>query len=244
MMLIQNEGIYLGPIKDSGVNESSGGYPQFVVQLEAKEVWNGETWEPYETDTVEEMRGYLILADKNENSTFNATDIKTALGWSGKTYGELNFTDYSDKVVQFRVTPNTYQGKTKLQVASIAHKDADPNRTVKKLDKDQIKSLDAKYGAALRTIRDVKKSSPASAAATTAPKTTPKRTRKGKATVEETAETIWNKFAEAGTKKEISDDELTTLWDNNYAAMYNTRNEDELSSDEWAAFGVELATKL
>ncbi|KKK98637.1 hypothetical protein LCGC14_2640750 [marine sediment metagenome] len=57
--------------------------------------------------------------------------------------------DLTETLIQFRTEWNTYDGNTRLQVEWIDVYDATPGRSVKKLDANELKSLDAQYAQML-----------------------------------------------------------------------------------------------
>ena len=171
MSLIDRAGTFKGNVTSSAIAASSGGYPQFVAGLEATEFFDAEAgwldWSQYEE---KEITGYFVLMGKDGKPFKNCGQLMKALGWSGKSFEELNTTDYSEIPVQFRVEENTYQGNTKLQVAWIDHVDATPGRSVEKMDTTGVKKLQDKYAAGLKALGG----GPEISKPSTAPKPAPK----------------------------------------------------------------------
>jgi len=127
--------------------------PQFVVRLEADECFDQETeqwvnWTQYEE---REIFGRLTLSSKNDDILFHAENLHKAIGWSGQTLRELDETDYTGTVVQFRTDWNEYDGKTSIQIVNIMHADSDPTRRIARLEPEKVKALDARYANALRS---------------------------------------------------------------------------------------------
>lgn len=153
MSQINRTGTFRGYPIDSGVSESSGGCGQWIAQLQAVEEYSAEIegWvDISETEEVE-ITGYFILFSKNNDATLTAKQLQKALGWSGISLQDLR-ADFSEVPVQFRVEESTYQGETRLKVTWIDNADAEPGRSIQKLDNDDVKKLDAKYAAALRKL--------------------------------------------------------------------------------------------
>ena len=151
MSFIDRAATFRGNIVDHAVNVSTGGFPQFQVQLIANEIWDIDEekwadWTPYEE---REITAYLILFG-GKGETFNVQHIKEATGWDGNSFQQLNDADLSKVTLQFRVETNTYEGKDRLQVARIAAADAIPGRSVKKLDASELKRMDAQYARFLK----------------------------------------------------------------------------------------------
>lgn len=234
MSKIKIEGTFRGHILSSAVGLTRNEYPQLLMELPAEELYekndDGGLWAPHE-DPEETIYAYLVLVDKTGAMTKNAEQVQAALGWSGKSFAELNDTDYSEMAIQFRVEENTYNGNTSLQVSWIDKYDADPGRGVSKLDKAAIKNLNAKHGAALRAFG---KKSPTKSAASPA-KVTKSRTPSGppkKTKIEYTADAIWSRFQEAN--QEISEEDLCTTWET-VEGTFEKDTEDYTSAD-WKAF--------
>jgi hypothetical protein len=106
-------------------------------------------WSSYEQD----MTGYLILLTEKDGQykeIFHVDNIKAALGWDGASYATLGSTDWSKQEITFWVDENEWEGKVSLRIATIDAGDASPNRTLRALDADGLKSLDQKFAAMLK----------------------------------------------------------------------------------------------
>ena len=150
---IDRTGTFLGYPIDSGMGETKNGYPQWMAQLRGVELYDEDTeqWIDWSEYDVNEITGYFVLFGKDDKPTLTAKQIQKALGWSGESFQDLN-ADFSEVPVQFRVEESTYQGETRLKVTWIDNANAEPGRTIQKLDNAAVKSLDAKYAAALRNL--------------------------------------------------------------------------------------------
>ena len=189
--MIDRVGTFRGYPVSSGMGASSGGFPQFLAKLEAAEYWDAENeewmdWTQYEE---REITAYLVLMGKEGKPFKHCGQLMKALGWSGRTFAELNDTDYSEVPIQFRVEENTYKDNTRLQVAWVDHADAVPGRTVEKLDATGVKKLDAQFAKGLKALgggpvisKPSSKPAPAPKAAAKAKTTGPKGKGKKKAT--------------------------------------------------------------
>ena len=178
MSLINQAGTYRGFIISSGIGASSGGFDQFVANFEAAEKWNEDEqnwidWRGYEES---EIAGYFILFGKDDKPFRNCQQLMKALDWPGRDTDYLNDTDFSMVPVQFRVEPNTYNGKTSMRVEWIDHADATPGRTVAKLDAAGIKKVNARHVKGFKLLSG----GPTISKPTTAPKPAPKATTKAK----------------------------------------------------------------
>lgn len=239
MSKVKVEGMFRGHILSSAVGLTKNEYPQCIMELQAEEIYEkgdeGGLWLPHE-DPGETIYAYLVLVDRNGGMTKNAEQVQAALGWSGKSFAELNDTDYSNVLIQFRVEENTYNGNTSLQVSWINPHDADPSRGVSKLDKAAIKNLNAKYGAALRSFGKKTSSKPAATPAETpkpkAPSGPPKKNK-----IEYTADLVWGRFQEAN--QEVSEEDLCTTWETVEGEI--EKDTEDYTSADWKLFEVALA---
>jgi hypothetical protein len=166
--LIDRVGTFRGTILEHAVSTTKNGFPQFVVKVQATEYYDeeGQAWVPW-SEYEAQITGFLVLFA--EKVCLNHEQVQKAVGWDGVSYAGLNDLDLKGKVVLFRVEENTYEGKTNIQMRWIDSADADPTRTLKKLDPAALKGLDAKFA--------VKKAAPAKApvkAPTPPPRATPK----------------------------------------------------------------------
>ena len=153
MSQINRTGTFRGFAIDSGMGETKNGYPQWVAQLQAIECYDEDTeqwvdWSEYEE---KEITGYFVLFGGDGNPTLTAKQIQKALGWSGESFQDL-CADFSEAPIQFRIEESTYQGETRLKVTWIDDANAEPGRTIQKLDSAEVKKLDSKYAAALRKL--------------------------------------------------------------------------------------------
>ena len=234
MSKIKIEGNFRGHILSSAVGLTKNEFPQLLMELQAEELHEktetGGEWNPHE-DPEETMYAYLVLVDKTGAMTKNAEQVQAALGWSGKSFAELNDTDYSNVSIQFRVEENTYNGNTSLQVSWINPYDADPTRGVTKLDKAAIKNLNAKHGAALRAFgKKTSTKSAATPAKTAKPKSSGGPPKKNK--VEYTADAIWTRFQEAN--QEVSEEDLCTTWETVESDI--EKDTEDYTSTDWKIF--------
>ncbi len=151
MGLVSNAGTYRGVATDSGVALSSGGFPQFVANISALEIYDFDEQEWVDwSEQDEEITAYLVLFGGNGKPTLTAKQLQKALGWSGQSFQELNDANYEAVPFQFRVEENEYNNKVTLQVSWIDAYDAVPGRQVQKLDAADIKKLDKRFATQLK----------------------------------------------------------------------------------------------
>jgi hypothetical protein len=156
MSQINRVGTFRGGIVDAGISLTTNGFPQYVVALHAEEYYDEDTksWVSWQGVDENEITGYLVLfGSKSDNPTTTCKQLQKAIGWDGKSFTSLMNLDVSNIKVQFRIDESTYNEKTSLKVNWIDHYDAQPGRTVKKINEGEIKSLDAIYALGLRKLQ-------------------------------------------------------------------------------------------
>jgi hypothetical protein len=186
---IEREGAFIGKILQSSIGESTNGFPQWVVQLEAVKLWaespdllthyqlTEPTWVDYTDETI---IGYFVLVGK-DGETLNFQQAEKAVGWDGTSFDGLQDDANVGKEVLFRVASRTYNDKTKLEVSWIDNKDASPTRTLKAVSSDKLKEFNAKFLTRKAPVKPASAAKPAAAptkptaakAATPAPKAPP-----------------------------------------------------------------------
>jgi len=146
MGMIDREGTFRGKILDHGVSSTKNDFPQFVTKLQAAEIYDfdEQVWVDWTDQDENEITAYLVMFG-SKGETANYGQVKTVFSWDGADFQVLAEADYSELIVQFRVAPDTYEGKTRLKVQWIDTVDATPGSAVKKLDAKDLKALTAKY---------------------------------------------------------------------------------------------------
>ncbi len=152
MSLIDREATFRGNVVDHAVSLSKNDFPQLVASLRATEIYDTDEskWVDFSDYEENEIMAYLVLFGGNNEETLNCQQVKKAVGWDGLSFAGLENMDLSEVKVQFRVEERTYQEKTNLQVTWFDAYDAEPGRTVRKLDANELKTLDAKYKQMLK----------------------------------------------------------------------------------------------
>lgn len=173
MAQIDRVGSFRGKVVDRGIGESSGGFPQAILQLEATELWDAENgvWVPWAYEEVETI-AYLILFGKNGKPTLSARQLMKSLGWDGVAFLDIQENDKLNGQIQWRMEESTYEGNTTIRCQWIDHYDAVPGKKVQKIDRADIQRLQAKFAGGLQTLSGGPK--PKAAPPKAAPKATPK----------------------------------------------------------------------
>lgn len=147
MSLIDRVGTFLGYAPIHGVDESSGGYPQLVLQCEASHYYDADVGDYVEV-ADQELRAFLVLYGKEKKPLRNCEQVKKVFGWDGSSFQALAEMDLSQTRFLFRVEENTYEGNTTLQISWIDVDTASPTRQISSLDTKALQNLDAKFGLA------------------------------------------------------------------------------------------------
>lgn len=257
MVKLTQEGTYRGLILDHGVSQTKNGYPQFVVNLSALESWNenDEEWIDF-SEYDAGMMGYFVLVGGDAKPLLNMDQVMKATGWDGQSFSVLDSMDLSNTMVQFRVEWNEYNGNESLQVSWIDHMDATPGVKVKKLDKDELKTLDAQYKNVLKLVSG--KSSPVVSKKNKPKSTTsekPKRRgRPPKVKPEDTPdpesdistpqpcdiETAWGDFAAQAEKIKLDGDEINKIWLEVIENIVGDKDEDDITDEEYGQIRAKL----
>ena len=177
MSKIDRAATFRGKIVDRGIGETTNGFPQAILQLQATQMWNEEekAWQDWNYDEVE-ITAYLVLVGGKGKATVSAKQLMKATGWDGASFISFQETEGLKDEIQFRVEEHTYDGNTTLQVVWVDEYDAEPGRKIKKLEKADIAKLQAKYAGALTALSGgpKPKSAPPSAPKKQEPKGGPK----------------------------------------------------------------------
>lgn len=162
MSLINQEGFYHGTIVDGGLSQSTGGFPQEVLALQATEVYDPDNDEYLLADAENsEITAYLVLIDGKDRETLNTKQLKKIIDWNGASFVDLAGMDLAGVDIAFRVEARTYKENTTLQVTWVDTLDATPFRTVQKLTKEEATALQQRYAGVLASTKAAVK--PASA---------------------------------------------------------------------------------
>jgi len=181
MAKIDRIGSFRGKIVDRGIGESSGGFPQAILQLEAAEMWDAENgvWVEWAYEEIEAI-AYLILFGKSGKPTLSARQLMKAIGWDGVAFLDIQENEKLSDQIQWRMEEHTWEENTTIQCQWIDHYDAVPGKRVQKLEKADVQRLQAKFATGLQALSGGPK--PKSVPKTT-PKAMPKATPKADPTL-------------------------------------------------------------
>ncbi len=145
-MMIDRIGSYRGLVLEHAVNTSTNGFPQWVAKLQAAEMFDEEagkwvSWAEYDMD----ITAYMVLMDSKGKPCMNLKQVCLATAWDGTSWAGLDQLDLSNIQVMFRVEEHTFKGDTRLQVNWVDHADANPLRSLRKLDTSALRALDGKF---------------------------------------------------------------------------------------------------
>jgi len=250
MSLINQSGYYHGVIIDGGLGQSTGGFPQEVLELRADQVYDPEGQEYLPADPENnEIRAYLVLIDSKDRETLNCKQLKKVIDWDGASLVALSEMDLAETPIAFRVEERTYNENTSLQVTWVDDLEASPTRTVQKLAKEDVVALQQRYASVLASTKapakPVSAKTPAKSEASK-PKATPKASKpKAKPKVAPkppkapasrkpagkcTANEAYNECFKL-KRDDVTEDQLNDIWLN----TIGNRDEAKMSGEEWFA---------
>lgn len=171
MSLVSRIGAHLARPLVTAIEEKEKGTVQFVGLFKCTHYRDGKDWKPVAGD--EQITAYLNLV-KTDGTLNEITirNLKDALGWNGESFATLQRDDWQSGPqpveCQVVVGEEEYQGRKQKRVTYLNPKDYTPHG-VGAAKTDVIQSLDARYGAMLRSLGG--KSNGARLAAVQAPAT-------------------------------------------------------------------------
>lgn len=281
MSLIDREGTYLARIDDHGVSETKNNIPQWCAYLYATHIYveeaDCEAWgltEPGwadldDFDMPREITAYQTLFGHSGDPTLGYDQVQAATGWDGASFAALNTMDLNGHVILIRTAVNEYNGKSRMNVDWVDNKDASPTRSLRKLDSDGLKDLDARFG---NKMNAGKKATPAKAPAKAAEKsttkavTTPAAKKKSAAPPASKKETVeappekdaglapamdkaeaWGKLCEVS--ENVDDDARNAAWLTGCEAVGGDpddggRDEDDFTDEDWGRVFATACTEL
>jgi len=183
MGLINREATFKCKIVDHGLSRSSNSWPQWVAQLQAFEIYDEDekVWVDWTDQEENQISTYMVLVG-GKGETLGVSQLVAATGWDGSSFIELGGLDLSEVTVQARVELHSYNGKESYQVSWLDAGDATPGRSVKKLDAEGMKALEAEFKQFLAASK--------APAKVTKPTKAPARPRKRKAPVTTVEESV------------------------------------------------------
>ncbi len=260
-MLIDKTGTYLGYVTASGVDKSSGGFPQLIIDCETTHIYDPEV-EDYVEVEAQELRAWLVLYGKNQKPIFNCEDVKKVFGWDGMSFQTLAEMDLTQTRFMFRVSLNTYKDDGSMQIDGIDVDTASPTRGISSLDVKDLQNLDSTFGLAKVAKKTDPKKKPTgkpTVPGATKKKTTPKKDAKLKndpapvpvpqATIEEkateekvvkeektgstTRDDAWNYISEQIPERALSADDRAVAWTKAIETIHGGPDDDTLTGEEW-----------
>ena len=248
------ESVFRGAITGHVVGESSGGYPQVVVQVVGFEEYDPteKVWLEFEDGNEVLGTAYLCLVGGKGEKTLNCKQVEKVLDWDGCSLEELEAIESEDKPVQFRTSLHEYKGKESIQIDWIDGYDEEPNRGLKKMDPKDVKNLQAKYASVFKATKKIASAAskakgkgkdggkPKTEPATEKPETEtttaapPKRPKAGSTSTElMTMDEAW-KQCQALTTAGHSADEVSDAWVAACEGVAPGKEDKEITKEEWA----------
>lgn len=274
MQKIDSVGTFTGTITEATLGETKNGFPQAILKIAAEQKFIDDSagmkhfgiTDPAYVDWSEfneEALAYLVLfksTEKFDASTklLNYDQLVIATGWNGTDFD--NFEEFVGKKILFRMKENDYNGKVTIQVAWIDKVDADPGGSLRPLDAEKVKGLNARLkmgmgGTAVsKPVRATGKPVPAvTPTATTSnaavtpdvPEGAPpaRRGRKPKAENKLTQAAAWA-AVESGAEAKSVTDKAAEAWLAACEKVGGERGEEDFTEEDWFAVKTEVFTVL
>ncbi len=220
---IDFEGTFKFVIEDHGLDTTKKGFPQWVVQVKAIKMYDEVLCEWSETiedegpggkpveKVIADMNltttGYFILLTLEGEDMFHVDRITKAIGWDGHSFAALDAMELDGMEIIGGTKENIWNDKVSYPLDWVDHKDAPPIFQLKKMEADDLKALDAKFGRSKKAKPATAKPAavkPAAKPATTKPKPAAKPSV-GKPSVWELTEAEKKAQAKPTTTKPVTD---------------------------------------
>lgn len=235
MSLIDREGTFRGKPEDRAVTQSSGGFPQFEIQLKAIEYFDEDEqqWVDWSQVDEKDITAWLILFDGKNKQTLNFKQIEKVFDWDGVSFVELNEISIENIRLQWRVSKRIYEGNENYRVEWIDEFDATPGRTVRKLDADELKALQAKYQNKLKGKAPAKapaKKAPPKAPSKKKTSASPPSAPQGKCSKDE----AWNACLDKDLWADgVTDEKVSQAWLNALQEIVPNKPDSKVTPEEW-----------
>jgi len=137
--------------------------PQLAVVCKLVEFYDEQDgeWVDWSQYDMQET-AYFCLFGTNKKTkelepTLSCEQVMGVFDWSGESFADLAVYDPGDLVFQVRSGVNTYEAaKHPFQIEWLVEADADPTRSLKKLDAEGVKALDNEFASLLSGIKKPK----------------------------------------------------------------------------------------
>jgi hypothetical protein len=144
-------------VLECGVSLTKNKFPSFNIRVRLSEFYDEDenTWVDWLPAEAEQTAYFILFGKSQKTGAFepclNHTQVMKVFNWDGNSFQILANDDYSQIKGQLRIGDNTYEGaKSPFQVEWLDVFDADPVRTLRKLEDGELKDLDARFAQALK----------------------------------------------------------------------------------------------
>lgn len=148
---IDRQGTFQGRLIDFAVKKAKSGAVAITVHAEIDAALIGDQWEDWAEFEFDVFGDLWVVGKTGEVIEWTARDLCEFAGWDGDLESISSGTWEPPSVV-FHVQPNEFEGIVRYRLSRIVDPDK-PNRgTISGLDDDDVKSLQAEHGPALRAV--------------------------------------------------------------------------------------------
>jgi hypothetical protein len=247
MSLINRIGTFRGVVTEHGIGKTrKSDYPQLILSLQGVEYWDEDesVWVDWSSEEENQITAYLVLFGGDDKAMFHTDACIKTFGWDAVSFTSLdNCIEDGETKLQFLVQENEYEGNVTLQVGRIDHWDAEPGRTLQKLDADELKDLDKRYALPLKKVAGVKpvkpkgapavpEKKPETATESAPPKKDKKKTAPPKKEKSCTLEQAWDACMKAKDKS-IDDEKLGEVWLRAVETIAPDGDEENMTPELW-----------
>ncbi len=160
---IDRVGTFRAQAVDWALAKTKNGFPQLAVVCKLVEFYDEQDgeWVDWSQYDMQET-AYFCLFGTNKKTkelepTLSCEQVMGVFDWSGESFADLAVYDPGDLVFQVRSGVNTYEAaKHPFQIEWLDEADADPTRSLKKLDAEGVKALDNEFASLLSGIKKPK----------------------------------------------------------------------------------------
>src|SRR4030042_5584525 len=147
MAQIDRTGTFRGSVVDFGLATTKNEYPQLILALRGEEYYDEDEkqWVSWEGVEETDITAYLVLFGTDKTPIFHIRQLQKALGWDGLSFSSLVKIEWENLKLTFRVETHIYNGASSLKITNVDAYDAEPGRSISKLDDEEVKKLDAVY---------------------------------------------------------------------------------------------------
>lgn len=148
---VDRKGQFRGQILDYGLQKVDSGAVGVRLHVRLDAFWNGEAWDDWSGANVDAW-GTLWIVKKDGTVNNNSVDslVKYA-GWDGSLKSIVENT-WEPTPCQVSISEEEYKGEMQYRIAYVNDLERTPGANVGNVTSDDLKALEARFGASLRAV--------------------------------------------------------------------------------------------